>query len=147
MLQFVMSRKRQDVRKLFHNRMNNTYYRQFKYGKRAAPRSNFSEVVWLMPSPNGNTDFSTAVPMVTKDCSVEGVSVIGIDELSGTQYVVALDGESGPNFVSCKLKHCTDIGYGYFQIGLHPMQVVKASDHELYQFEQAQLRFDTSSED
>ena len=141
MLQFAMSRKRQDVRKLFHNRMNNMYYKQFKYGKRSAPRSNFSEVIWLMPSPNGNTDFSSAIPMVTKDCSVEGVSVIGLQPLKGEQLVVALDTETRPNFVSCKLKHCTELGYGYFQLGLHPMQVVKAGNRDFYHFEQAQQRF------
>ena len=51
MFGFLSRNKQEEVRKIFQNRMNRSFLRQFRYGKRLEPRGAFCEVVWVITSP------------------------------------------------------------------------------------------------
>lgn len=95
-----------------------------RYQDRQSERSNYSEVVWLIPLKGKRGDFSQAVPAVSKDLSIQGLSLINNDAVSAPELVVGVPGEHGWSFFHCKLEHCSGLGYGFFQIGLFPVKLV-----------------------
>jgi hypothetical protein len=138
MLSFAFQKSRTQVRRLLQNRMNRNYFKQFRYGQRTDPRSNFCEVVWIIPYGNsGKPEFDRVFPVVTKDSSSEGLSLIHTQPFSADKVLVGLPGvdDGGPTFVRCVPSHSTSLGYGFWQVGLRPERVV-----ELGPVEQAQLK-------
>ena len=92
------SRNQQEIRRLFQGRMNRKYSQQIRFGKRVAPRANHSEVVWVIPydAAIGRPDFSRVAPMVTKDCSCEGMSLIHDEPVTSERVLVGLPGDGVP---------------------------------------------------
>jgi hypothetical protein len=136
MFGFLLSKKQQEVRRMFRTRMNHNYFQQFRFGQRVNPRSGFCEVVWVVPfrGLTRQPEASEAFPVVTKDYASEGLSILHTQPLEDKQVLLALPGELGPEYVLCTREHTTALGYGFYQIGLHPDEIVKVSpafEHEL----------------
>ena len=45
--------------------------------------------------------------------------------------LIGLQDQTGPSFVRCTIEHCTPLGYGFYQIGLHPEEVVPVREDEI----------------
>ncbi|MDA1017436.1 MAG: hypothetical protein O3A00_23645 [Planctomycetota bacterium] len=133
MFGFIFRKKQDEVRKLLQNRMNRSFLRQFRYGKRIDPRGSFCEVVWIIPYDDAvkYPDFTQGYPAVTKDISPEGLSLIHTLPIRAKRVLVALEGASETRFVACTHTHSTNLGYGYYQIGLHPEEVLWLDESEL----------------
>lgn len=125
MFGFVLQKKRDEIRRLLSGRMNREYFRQFRYGDRGAPRGSFCEVVWLIPLAEGSREpiCDQAFPVVTKDISHEGLSLIHNAPLEYDRMLVGLWSRTDLKFLLCRCQHSTELGYGFFQIGLHPDEV------------------------
>ena len=126
MFGFLFQKKREDVRRLLSGRMNRRYFRQFRYGDRLNPRGSFCEVVWIIPYDEGSSEpqFDQLFPLVTKDISSEGLSLIHNQPIHIKRMLVGLESSVEVNFVVCELQHSTPLGYGFYQVGLLPMEVV-----------------------
>ncbi len=120
---------------MFQGRMNRNYFHQFRFGKRVDPRANHCEVLWIIPydDSTGKPNFRRVLPLVTKDASSEGLSLIHTEPFDWKKVLVGLPAieESGTIFVDCTHQHSTPLGFGFYQIGLHPEEIVmlSASDH------------------
>lgn len=133
MFGFLFRKKQDEVRKLLQNRMNRSFLRQFRYGKRVDPRGSYCEVVWIIPYDDNvkYPDFGRGFPVVTKDISPEGLSLIHTSPMNGERVVVAMENARETRFVVCSCEHTTDLGYGFYQIGLHPDEVLWLDESEL----------------
>jgi len=141
MLNFDFFNHRAEVRKALTSRMNHQCMDGLRHQDRQLERSNFAEVVWLVPLDGKQAEFGKAVPAVSKDISVQGLCLIHTAPLSDAEMVVGVPGQHGVNFFHCKVEHCSSMGYGYYQIGLFPSKVLKLSMSQLMTWESRQAEF------
>ncbi len=127
MFGFLSRNKQEEVRKIFQNRMNRSFLRQFRYGKRLEPRGAFCEVVWVIPYDveEEHLEIESVIAAVTKDISPEGLSLVCDAPLEHKRVVVGLERSNEMTYVMCDKCHATSLGYGYFQIGLHPTEEIR----------------------
>lgn len=135
MFDFLFHNKRSAVRRFMSSRVNNSIVNQMRVGNRDTFRNAFCEVVWVIPCDDQgrNLEFEQARPVVTRDISPAGLSLIQSEPLTAKKVVVALDAESGRTFFACTPEHCTALGYGFHQIGLYLEEIVQvdASDADV----------------
>lgn len=127
MFGFLFHRKREEVKRILHGRMNRTYMQGIENKNRSGSRGAFCEVVWLIPVDEEarQPDFNRVTTLVTKDISSTGLSLIHNQPVHDRRVIVGLRDESLPRFIVCDLQHCTSLGYGHYLIGLHPEEVIQ----------------------
>lgn len=125
MFGFLFQRKQQSVRQLMSRHMNRDYLRKFRYGKRQEPRGSFCRPVWIVPfeSADDQPRFDEAFVAITKDICPEGISLICRDPIALDRMLVGLGEPHDMVFTICALSHCTPVGLGFHQIGVHPVEV------------------------
>lgn len=143
MLNFDFFNQRAEVKRALSSRLNHTCMDTLRYQDRKAQRSNYSEVVWLVPMDGKQADFSKAVPAVSKDLSIQGLAILHSAPLSESPLVVGIPGEHGTSFFQCNVEHSSALGYGFFQIGLFPVKLVIPSASELKAWETRAAEFQT----
>ncbi|HID24188.1 MAG TPA: hypothetical protein EYP14_17550 [Planctomycetaceae bacterium] len=145
MFGFLFQKKRDEVRRLLANRMNTRFSSQFRYGLRKAPRGSFCEVVWVIPydSVRSTPRVEHAFPVVTKDICSEGLSLIHTTPINEERIVVGLEGTVQMHFLLCHREHSTPLGYGYYQIGVHPEEVLKFRADVLLRLKRRMAQFRT----
>ncbi|HUG94392.1 MAG TPA: hypothetical protein VML55_26410 [Planctomycetaceae bacterium] len=132
MFGFLFHRKRQEVRKALASRINHRCADQLRHTSRATTRSPFCEVVWLIPDVSDLSEaFDEMMPVVSKDISTQGVSLIHTQPAASRRVVIGLEGQHGPSFIRATVEHSTPLGYGFYQIGLSPEEVLHAAPGEL----------------
>jgi len=132
MFNFLPHKRRAAVQTLLTSRVNNACMANLAPGQRNNTRSQFCEVVWVVPmGPAGQPEYSAGFPAVSKDISARGLALINNAPIDDPEFVIGLQSDTGPVFIRCSLEHCTPLGYGFYQIGLHPDNVVSISDEEL----------------
>jgi hypothetical protein len=114
-----------------------------RYQDRKAQRSNFSEVVWLIPMEGKQASFSKAVPAVSKDLSIQGLAIIHTAPMSESPLVVGIPGEHGTSFFQCNVEHSSALGYGFYQIGLFPVKLLTPHMSEVKAWETRTAQFQT----
>ena len=132
MLSFSSQNKKQEVQRLLTSRINQFCLSNINPRERAASRSAFCEVVFVIPC--GRTrkpDFNYAFPVVSKDISAKGLSLVHNEPINGDPLIIGLQDQTGPCFIRCTLEHCTPLGYGFHQIGLCPEEVVTVTADEM----------------
>lgn len=125
MFGFLLQRKQHDVRQLLSRHMNRDFLRKFRYGKRQEPRGSFCRPVWVVPFDDTDQEprFEDSFVAITKDISAEGVSLVRPEPISHERMLVGLGEPEDMVFAVCTLEHCTPVGLGFFQIGVHPLEV------------------------
>lgn len=147
MIDFLFSRKREDVRRLLSTRMNVSFLRRFRYGKRQEARGAFTEVVWVIPyDKNRRTpDFAGVFAAVTLDASPEGLSLIQTRPVADRKLLIGLPDPTGVKFLHCEVEHTTAMGYGFHHVGLHPTAIVDVDASDIAEVER-QLEQQTSTD-
>ncbi len=143
MFGFLLRKKKDDVRRAMYRRMNRSFARQIGERDRRDSRGAFCEVVWIIPCDDQSKrrDFSGAYPAVTRDISPEGLSLIHTSPIIAEQVLVGLQGKIEPRFLLCEIEHCTKLGYGFYQIGLHPKELINLEPEEFETLERGLKRF------
>jgi len=121
MFGFLFQRDQDKVRQVLSKHMNREFLRKFRFGQRTNARGGFCQPAWVVPVNDADEPvFGNAFALITKDISPEGVSLIHTEPIGLPKMLVGFgDGES-MEFVHCTLEHCTPVGLGFYQIGLHP---------------------------
>jgi hypothetical protein len=135
MFGFLFHRKRQEVRRALATRINHNCVSQIRHASRTATRSPFCEVVWLIPDHDDLSDaFADMVPVVSKDISTQGVALIHTEPVTARRVVLGLEGAHGASFIRSTVEHSTPLGYGFYQIGLYPDEVLHVAPAEVAQW-------------
>jgi len=128
MFGFLFQRDRDKVRQVLSKHMNRDFVKKFQFGQRTDPRGAFCQPVWVVPVDDANEPgFDSAVAMITKDISPEGVSLISTEPFELPKMLVGFGDSESMEFVQCTLEHCTPVGLGFYQIGLQPRYVANVS--------------------
>jgi hypothetical protein len=136
MFDFDFFKRRNEVHRALTSRVNSACMEELRHTDRKTSRSVFSEVVWLVPLAGGKTpDYAQAQPTVSKDISVDGLSLLHNRPVEADAVVIVLPGDTGPTFMRCDVEHSTPLGFGFFQVGLRPERVVhvKSADERAWQ--------------
>ena len=146
MLNFDFFNQQAQVRKALSSRLNHTCMDTLRYQDRKLQRSNFTEVVWVISHDGKRPNYSHAVPAVSKDLSVQGISLIHNSAVTTPLLIVGVPGNHGFNFFQCKVEHCSSLGYGFYQIGLLPVKLISPSTAELQAWEARTAEFEEQPE-
>lgn len=144
MFGFLFARKRNEVIRFMQRRMNRSRMQQVSVGQRGRSREAYCQVVWVIPCDEQleRPDFCAAFPAVTRDISAEGLSFIHTVPVSSESVLVGLHDETGSIFVLCSVEHCTPLGYGFYQIGVNPEEIINPDGRDVKEFQKHVQRFD-----
>ena len=95
----------------------------------------------MIPPKKRGWDFEAAFPVVSRDISPEGLSLIHAAELPCERVLIGLEEADALNFIECHVQHCTFLGYGFYQIGLHADKVVPIEFEHCLVLQQQMARF------
>jgi hypothetical protein len=126
MLGFLFHRKREEVKRVLHGRVNRAHARTVAVQNiRGATRQIFNEVIWALPceSPE-KADFSRLFPAICRDLCTQGIGVFLTAPVVESHMIIGLRDESEPRFLACSVKHCASMGYGFYHVGLFPDEVM-----------------------
>lgn len=129
MFGFFLQKKQENVRRILSGRMNRRSLQQFRFGDRRDARGTQCEVVFVIPYDEQEEfpQFDRAFPAVSKDICFEGLSFIHAAPIEQNRMMIRLEGNDEPIFIACTLQHSTPLGFGFFQIGVHPHEVIRVA--------------------
>ena len=130
MFDFLFYRKRSEVTRILTGRVNSQTVAGLHPGERRVSRSSICEVVWLIRlNSRQRPDFPTAIPVISKDISPQGLALVHTQPIEDEHVLIGLRREEGMVFLKCRVEHTTSLGCGFFQIGCDPEETV-AIDEE-----------------
>jgi hypothetical protein len=126
MLDFFFHKKRDEVKRVLHGRVNRAHARTLSVANaRSATRGIFTEVIWVVPAPSlEEADYTRVFPAVSHDLSTAGIGFIHCSPIPEPCVIVGLRDETAPRFIACTTKHSTPLGYGYYHIGVFADEVI-----------------------
>jgi hypothetical protein len=148
MLDFLFHKKRDEVKRVLHGRVNRAHARSLNAANgRSATRGMVTEVVWVVPAASStDADYSRVFPAVSHDLSSEGIGIVHNTPITAACVIIGLRDETNPRFIACAPKHCTPLGYGFYHIGLFAEDVVLPSPEDIEEMCAALERYDSPAE-
>jgi hypothetical protein len=133
MLDFLFHRKRDEVKRLLHGRVNRAHARTISFeNARQATRGTVTEVVWVVPCPSPEeADYSRVFPAVSRDLCTEGIGIVHNAPITEPCAIIGLRDETHPRFIACTPKHCTALGYGFYHIGLFADEIIEPGSENI----------------
>jgi hypothetical protein len=128
----LFSRNKESEVQRFVVRLINNHCPELKgllAGPRRDRRVNLVVVVSIIPIENKRPQVDQAFTAVTKEFSSTGVGVV-LDQPRGLNEVILgfrFAGET--TFIRAHAKHLNPMGGGFYQLGLHLMEVISAGDY------------------
>ena len=80
---------------------------------------------------------------MTKDICSEGLSLIHTSRVAHDRLIVGLEDAVQMHFLLCHREHCTPLGYGYYQIGVHPEEIIKLKPDVIMRLQRRMQEFRT----
>lgn len=144
MFGFLLRKKQDDVHRLFAGCMNRRAVQNVRDGLRSTSRGAFCEVVWLIPisDETGEPAYSSAIPVVTKDICQKGVAVIHTQQIPDERVLLGLECDVSVQFVLCHVHHATEMGYGFYHIGLEPLELINVPPGDEREFSERRRQFE-----
>jgi len=148
MLDFFFHKKRDEVKRVLHGRVNRAHARTLSVANvRCATRGTYTEVIWVVPASSPeDADYTRVFPAVSHDLSTQGVGFIHSAPIPEPCVIVGLRDETAPRFIACTRKHCTSLGYGYYHIGLLADEVVRPTAYDIEAMCATLERYDSPAE-
>jgi hypothetical protein len=143
MLGFLFHRKREEVKRVLHGRVNRAHARTIAVQNiRGATRQIFNEIVWVLAceSPD-KADFSQLVPVICRDLCTQGIGIFLTTPVIEPRMIVGLRDEGDARFLGCTVKHCSSLGYGFYHVGLFPDEVLTLDHDQMEAMGQAFERY------
>jgi hypothetical protein len=133
MLGFLFHRKREEVKRVLHGRVNRAHARTIAVQNiRGATRQVLNEVVWALPCGTPDkADFSQLFPALCRDICTQGIAIFLNAPVVEPHMIIGLRDESDPRFLACTVKHCAPMGYGFYHVGLFPDEVMSLRPEQI----------------
>ncbi len=145
MLSLLLRRKRNDVRTILTGYMSRHQVKQVRQESRRSARGAYCEVAWLIPYNDDEQEpiYDRAFPLVTKDICQDGLALIHNAPVTDRRVMIGLPGDVSVCFFSCRVEHCTPLGYGFYQLGTQVYNLVEVSPCDVHAFERRRRQFET----
>ncbi len=126
MFGFLFHKKRDEVLRVLHGRVNRAHARSIAVQNiRGATRQIFNVIVWALPCESAEkADFSQLFPAICRDLCTQGIGVFLTAPVAEPHMIIGLRDESEPRFLLCTVKHCASLGCGFYHAGLFPDEVM-----------------------
>lgn len=145
MFDFSGAGNRRRVEAILTSRMNDLCFEELCGSARNKDRSACVNVICLVPrTDDGTWDFEQAMPALSRDISQSGVSVLHNAELNG-EYLVEVPRVQGSDFVRCAIQHNSQMGRGFFHIGMSAKEVVHVEALERNKLERRLADFEAET--
>ena len=123
MLEHWFNGKRRKAQSVLTSRINKKALAELSDTGREIHRSSFCKVVFLIPATKCGWNVEEAVPVVSRDISTDGLSVVHTDSVTTESVLIGLIEANDLKFVRCSVQHSTELGYGFHHIGLMAVEV------------------------
>lgn len=123
MIELWFDGRKKRAQAVMTDRVNQRSIEKINGSDRGILRSSFCKVVYLIPRDADEWDLSQAVPVVSRDISVNGLSIVHKQLIDNTRVLIGLPGES-LKFVAGKIQHSTPLGAGFFHTGIFTEAIV-----------------------
>jgi len=128
----LFSRKKEmEVQSLMLKLLNNncSELKSLIDGPRLEARVNLTIVVLVVPCENGQPQIDRAFPVVTKEFSTNGVSLVLQEPLGLDEVIIGFRWEWTMKFLYGKTKHLNPLGAGFYQLGVRLTKAVRPEDY------------------
>jgi hypothetical protein len=98
-------------------------------GPRLERRVNLTTVVMVIPFERKKPQVGRVFFAITKELATSGVAVVVEQPMEVEEVVLGFRWESGMIFVRGKKKHLNPMGGGFYQLGLHVVEVLQPADY------------------
>lgn len=130
MLDMWFNGKRRRAQAVLANRVNKRSMDEMTGTQREINRSSFCKVVFLIPEVDRHWDLSQAVPVVSRDISTDGLSVVHSTPIDAKRVLIGLPEKNDLKFVQCAVQHCSELGFGFHHVGLFAEEIVNINLRE-----------------
>lgn len=146
MFDFGEVANRRRVETILTGRMNDLCLEELRGQNRFKNRSSCINVVCIIPPGENGWDFDKASPAISRDLSQHGVSIVHNERLEG-EILLEVPKIQGSDFVRCAVKHCSELGRGYFQIGMSAQEVCDVEAIDRNRLERRLAEFEAALEE
>ena len=136
MLDLWFTGKRKRAQAVLTNRVNKQSMDEITGTDREIHRSSFRKVVYLIPSNGKRWNLSAAVPVVSRDICTGGLSIVHNEPIVAERVLIGLPETDGVKFVQCTVQHCSELGFGFYHIGMFAEEIVNIDLREAEALEQ-----------
>ncbi len=123
MFDFSHGKKLQKVQAVLTNRINQRCLSEVRGANRGPERSAYVHALVVIPGRRKHWEFENAFPALSRDISPHGLALLHNAPLEG-EFLVEIAAEQTANYVHCTVRHCSEIGYGYWQVGMQANEVI-----------------------
>ena len=131
MFDFTSPMKRKRVQAVLTKRVNQKCLEELSGGNRGIDRTSYVNALIVIPGSKRAWRFEEAFPVLSRDLSSAGMAILHSSALEGEVLVEVTGKDAFYSYVRCKVQHCNDLGYGYWQIGLKAEEIIgiNRADH------------------
>ena len=125
------SSKRRRLQALLTSRVNDRCTKELYggTGERGPVRTPFVKALLVIPGERKAWQFDDAFVALSRDISPSGMSLCHSGQLAG-DLLVEIPSEGESSFARMTVQHNTDLGHGYWQIGLEAKELVELGYRE-----------------
>lgn len=144
MFDFGRRKKHEDAKRILQRHMDRYFMKQIDDKDRKNKRSQFNQVLTIIPfDREGELNVNESYPGLAKDICQNGLSLIQTVPMGVGQVGIGLPELPSLSVMRCQVQHSSDLGYGFYQIGLQPIELINL---ETYQAKELQERMDRFAE-
>ena len=123
MIELWFDGRKKRAQAVMTNRVNQHSIDEMYGVDREILRSSFCKLVYIIPPNHTGWDLTQAVPVVSRDICVNGLSIVHDQPIRDSRVLIGLPGES-MKFVEGRIQHSTPLGHGFFHIGIFTNAIV-----------------------
>lgn len=131
MFEFASSKRRR-LQAILTSRVNDRCTKELYggTGERGPTRTPFVKAVLVVPGKRKKWQFEDTFVALSRDISPTGMSLCHTEQLEG-EVLIEIPGDGESNFARMTVQHNTEIGHGFWQIGLEAQELVELTyrDH------------------
>lgn len=122
------SRNRRRLQAILTNRVNERCTQEMYggSGERGPSRTPFVKALLVVPGTPKKWQFENTFVALSRDISATGLSLCHTERFEG-ELLIEIPGENNSTFARMSVQHSTDLGHGYWQIGLKAEDLVELS--------------------
>lgn len=121
--------KKKRVEAILSRRINGICIEELRGKSRSLERTACTMTTGLVPGDGQTWFYEHGFRALALDMSARGLSVIHGEHLGG-DYLVEIPGINGSDFLRCSVQHSSEIGPGYFQVGLRAHEIFHPDAYE-----------------
>ena len=142
MFDFGRRKKHEDAKRILQRHMDRFFMKQIDDKDRQYKRSQFNQVVTIIPFDRvGQLIVNDSYPGLAKDICQNGLSLIQTLPIGVRHVGIGLPEFPSLSVMRCQVQHSSNLGYGFYQIGLQPIELINMEAYQAKELQERMSRF------